>query len=82
MCVRIEEKAPEQSVLDLETHEEIETPEENSENPQPAKTRLDNRLLKVWQITTTMAPTSLDDEIADKEMAYGLKGISGEFINA
>ncbi|KAI6241161.1 Degenerin-like protein asic-1 [Aphelenchoides fujianensis] len=40
--------------------------------------RLDKRLLKVWQITTTAAPIPLDEELADKEAAYGLKACAGE----
>lgn len=79
LCVRIEEKEPELSVIDLETHNEeieIETPENQTKSSSPKKAQLDNRLLKVWQITTTAAPIVLDDEIADKEAAYGLKGIN------
>jgi hypothetical protein len=58
----------------------LEIPDENPDNQitidSQKKTRLDNRLLKVWQITTTVSPTALDDEMADKEAAYGLKGVN------
>lgn len=73
LCVRIEEKAPEQSVLDLEVSEDFEIFEIPQENTTLEQTKLDNRLLKVWQITTTSMPTPLEEEIADKEAAYGLK---------
>lgn len=70
--MRIEEKEPELSVIDIETN--VESPDNQTKISVPKKARLDNRLLKVWQITTTPAPISLvDEEIADKEAAYGLK---------
>lgn len=60
-------------MLDLEVSEDFEIFEIPQENTTLEQTKLDNRLLKVWQITTTSMPTPLEEEIADKEAAYGLK---------
>lgn len=74
LCVRIEEKEPELSVLDLEIPTDEETLDNQTQASAPRRARLDNRLLKVWQITTTAAPITIDEEILmDKEAAYGLK---------
>lgn len=74
MCVRIEERTPEEEVLatDIASAEEQNTTDSSVER---SSFVLGNRIPKIWEFTTTTEAPVSDEEASDKEMAYGLKGI-------
>ncbi|CAD5209385.1 unnamed protein product [Bursaphelenchus xylophilus] len=70
MCVRIEERTPEEEVLATDVLPEV--PEETNSS---SSLVLGNRIPKIWEFTTTTTETLPEEEVSDKEMAYGLKGV-------
>ncbi|CAD5206518.1 unnamed protein product [Bursaphelenchus okinawaensis] len=70
MCVRIEERTPEEEVITKD-----ETSEVVEDSNSTSSLVLGNRIPKIWEFTTTTTEALPEEDVSDKEMAYGLKGI-------
>lgn len=74
MCVRIEERTPEEEILATALPEAA--PNASDSAAAPDSFVLGNRIPKIWEFSsTTPAPIADEEEQSDRDAAYGLKGV-------